>query len=160
MKEMEDRWMWLGSKGGIFSVSSLKSRIYEASSGVTKYVFHWSKLVPIKVEVAIVTHVKGNGLVWYKIPPIFAFDVRDMFSIYKSLPVGAFKKEVIHPIIPAGCWCLWQARNQSVFKDNRPSVCGLVEEVKRVSYMLINNQVKNVYWSWDEWKIFRMESDM
>ncbi|KAD3642016.1 hypothetical protein E3N88_31240 [Mikania micrantha] len=205
MEDMEDRWLWLGSKDGIFSVSSLKSRLYEAKAEVLVYNFHWSKLVPIKVNAfawraamkriptkdalerrqvpvsntscplcgdeeesadhlligfRVSSEVWSIISLWCKIPPIFAFHVRDLFSIYKTIPGGAFKKEVIHAIILVGCWCLWQTRNQSVFQNKRPSLCGLVEEIRRVSYMWTNNRAKNMHWSWEGWRNFRMAAGL
>ncbi|KAL8256630.1 hypothetical protein R6Q59_031697 [Mikania micrantha] len=63
-----------------------------------------------------------------KIPPIYAFEVRDLLTIYRFLPVGDFLR--------------------------RPLMSTLVEDVKRLSFLWIQNRATKESFTWNDWRSF------
>ncbi|XP_076900310.1 uncharacterized protein LOC143554448 [Bidens hawaiensis] len=72
---------------------------------------------------------------WCKIPPIFAFVVRDLLIIHKTAPLCNKKKKVLQGIIMTTCWCIWKARNQTIFENKESSVDKVIEEVKSLAFL-------------------------
>lgn len=71
---------------------------------------------------------------WCKIPQIFAFTVRDLLLIHDSASSSQTTKQLIQAVILNGIWSLWKMRNAVVFRNARPSISFLLEEVKTSSY--------------------------
>ncbi|XP_076941741.1 uncharacterized protein LOC143611423 [Bidens hawaiensis] len=56
---------------------------------------------------------------WCKVPPIYAFSVRDPLELHKSIKLGDVEKDAFHGIIVIACWSIWKARNNKVSKGIR-----------------------------------------
>ncbi|KAD4179295.1 hypothetical protein E3N88_27886 [Mikania micrantha] len=93
---------------------------------------------------------------WCKIPPIYAFEIKDLLQLSNSLNEDRSKKDLLHAVIICGLWCIWKTRNEIVFKGTSPSVGGIVEEVKRMGFLWIKNRAKLHSLDWNRWKCFNV----
>ncbi|KAL8218826.1 hypothetical protein R6Q57_022199 [Mikania cordata] len=60
-------------------------------------------------------------------------------------------KETIQVIILTGLWCIWNGRNEAVFKGRRTSVHDLLEETKSLSYFWINSRTGGNFTTREDW---------
>ncbi|KAL8268268.1 hypothetical protein R6Q59_002066 [Mikania micrantha] len=80
---------------------------------------------------------------WCKLnKPIFAFSVHDLLQLHHFYNPSVHKNEALHVVILTAFWCLWKARNEALFKGRRCYFCGLLEEIKALSYFWINNHAR------------------
>ncbi|KAL8217860.1 hypothetical protein R6Q57_021233 [Mikania cordata] len=86
------------------------------------------------IECYMATSLCQLTSLWCKIPPIYAFEVSDLLCLHKTLPVDEAKKELIHAIIIVVFWCIWNMRNEVVFKKVNPSIHKMMKETKRTGY--------------------------
>ena len=91
---------------------------------------------------------------WCKISPLYAFDMKDFFSMYKNLVSDKKKKVVIKAIIRVGCWCIWRERNEAIFRNRRPSMARIIKDIKSLSYLWCINRSKNLSMEWLDWCSF------
>ncbi|XP_035836083.1 uncharacterized protein LOC110888901 [Helianthus annuus] len=52
---------------------------------------------------------------WCRLPPIFAFSVKDLLMIHSSGGLKSGEGVALHGIMITACWCLWLARNKALF---------------------------------------------
>ncbi|XP_076927472.1 uncharacterized protein LOC143591034 [Bidens hawaiensis] len=53
---------------------------------------------------------------WCKVPPIFAFSIRDLLELYRFSCLPTRKAKVFHAVCLATMWCIWKARNSLLFE--------------------------------------------
>ncbi|XP_022024813.1 uncharacterized protein LOC110925150 [Helianthus annuus] len=54
---------------------------------------------------------------WCRLPPIFAFDVRDLLCLFKDAAGGKQGKRIVQGIVIVALWCIWLARNEKSFNQ-------------------------------------------
>ncbi|KAL8217461.1 hypothetical protein R6Q57_020834, partial [Mikania cordata] len=91
----------------------------------------------------------------HDIPPIFAFQIKDLLEIATIHKGDNTKKHLIHAVIIIGVWCIWKTRNEVIFNGSTPSIGRIVEEVKSMGFLWIKNRSKYHALDWDRWKCFQ-----
>ncbi|KAF5800069.1 putative reverse transcriptase zinc-binding domain-containing protein [Helianthus annuus] len=80
---------------------------------------------------------------WCRISPIFAFYIRDLTSVHEHSGLHRVAKEALHGIILTGCWCIWKARNERRFNNNRKAILDIFQDIKGLSFIWYRNRSKN-----------------
>ena len=88
---------------------------------------------------------------WCRIPPIFAFGIKDLLQVYKTFPGCKMKKKIVHGIVVVSMWAIWKARNETVFNGKEPSVERIVSTVKSMSFLWVKNRTKCNRIVWKDW---------
>ncbi|XP_021985842.1 uncharacterized protein LOC110882050 [Helianthus annuus] len=91
---------------------------------------------------------------WCKIPSIYAFSIKDLFSFHKNLRVSDKKNEAVQGIIMIACWSLWRARNNAKFSNISVRIENVVSEIKAMGFLWFFNRFKNAGIEWREWCSF------
>ncbi|KAJ0948845.1 hypothetical protein HanRHA438_Chr01g0032231 [Helianthus annuus] len=91
---------------------------------------------------------------WCGIPPIYAFTVRDLLDLYKSVSLSSVKKEVLHGVIIIACWRKWKARNEMIFASKKMNVVKIFVEVKALGFLWFFNRYKKKCIDWKDWCSF------
>ncbi|XP_022024548.1 uncharacterized protein LOC110924877 [Helianthus annuus] len=79
---------------------------------------------------------------WCRIPPIFAFSIKDLLEIHKTGNLKGGEREALHGIITVACWCLWLARNKVKFSASEIKVDSVFSDVKSLGYLWFKNRYK------------------
>ncbi|KAJ0837013.1 putative reverse transcriptase zinc-binding domain-containing protein [Helianthus annuus] len=88
---------------------------------------------------------------WCRVPPIFAFSVRDLLVLHKSGPLKAKERLVFQGIIRVACWCLWLARNNARFLGKEVKVEAIFSEVRFLGFLWFKHRIRNNPISWSDW---------
>uniref|UniRef100_A0A251VRU4 Putative RNA-directed DNA polymerase, eukaryota, Reverse transcriptase zinc-binding domain protein n=1 Tax=Helianthus annuus TaxID=4232 RepID=A0A251VRU4_HELAN len=88
---------------------------------------------------------------WCRIPPIFAFSVRDLLDLHQSNHVKTAAKSVVQGIIYSAIWCLWSARNKAIFSGIEAKVENIFCELKSLRYLWFKYRSRNNHISWSDW---------
>ncbi|XP_035832066.1 uncharacterized protein LOC118481071 [Helianthus annuus] len=91
---------------------------------------------------------------WCKIPGIFAFSVKDLFTIFRDLRVSEKKRDAVQGIVMITCWCIWRARNKARFSDSTFKIENIVSEVKALGFLWFSRRSKYKDLVWDDWCSF------
>ncbi|KAL8223288.1 hypothetical protein R6Q57_020687 [Mikania cordata] len=78
---------------------------------------------------------------WCKVPPIFAFEIKDLLELSSTTLAKEEHKEL---------------RNEAVFNGTRPSLYRLVEDVKRTGFLWYKTRTEKASFGCDEWRFFHM----
>ncbi|KAJ0443822.1 putative reverse transcriptase zinc-binding domain-containing protein [Helianthus annuus] len=54
---------------------------------------------------------------WLNLAPVMCFSVRDILDLQKYTNLRKREAEVVRCIFITTCWCIWNARNEKVFKN-------------------------------------------
>ncbi|PWA93854.1 reverse transcriptase zinc-binding domain-containing protein [Artemisia annua] len=93
---------------------------------------------------------------WCGIPPIFAFDARDLVDIFNSCGCPPAYKEAIQGIIIITCWRLWKARNELVFKGKEVKISEIISDVKSIGFLWYKHRKKENNCTWVSWCKFNL----
>ncbi|XP_022014652.1 uncharacterized protein LOC110914146 [Helianthus annuus] len=99
--------------------------------------------VAIRVWVAVIS--------WSNIPPIFAFEYKDLMDIQNSIQVGKKAKKIILGLVIISGWCVWKGRNELVFNQIKRSSQDIMVEIKSRGYGWVKSRSSGKYISWKEW---------
>ncbi|KAJ0725473.1 putative reverse transcriptase zinc-binding domain-containing protein [Helianthus annuus] len=88
---------------------------------------------------------------WCKLPPIFAFEVRDLLSIYKTTSGGKQGKKIIQGIVMVTLWYIWLAQNGKIFNQKRTSAVEVVNKIKSSSFFWFKHRFGCKSVDWVEW---------
>ena len=91
---------------------------------------------------------------WCRLDPIYAFEVKDLLEVYKSVQGCKKKKNIVHGIMVVTMWSLWNARNDMVFNGTRPNVEKIVARVKSLTYLWVKSRYKCYTIVWKDWYRF------
>ncbi|KAI7743747.1 hypothetical protein M8C21_007761 [Ambrosia artemisiifolia] len=70
---------------------------------------------------------------WLGIPPIFAFELRDLLEVYKTVGGDKLKRKLVQGIVMVTLWALWYARNDLVFNGKKPLGPDIIARIKSLS---------------------------
>ncbi|KAJ0683034.1 putative reverse transcriptase zinc-binding domain-containing protein [Helianthus annuus] len=88
---------------------------------------------------------------WCRIPPIFAFSLRDLLEVHKGRHIRPGLRLIVHGIIIVSCWCLWIARNKAVFSSIEAKVDDVFSEVKSLGFLWFRNRARTNHILWLDW---------
>ncbi|KAJ0935303.1 putative reverse transcriptase zinc-binding domain-containing protein [Helianthus annuus] len=93
---------------------------------------------------------------WCKIGPIYAFSIEDLTSIHVHAGLERSAREALKGIIIVGCWCIWSARNDKRFNNNRKNILDIFQEIKVLGFHWYRNRSKNRGILWSDWCSFNL----
>ncbi|MFS7936065.1 hypothetical protein Hanom_Chr05g00411031 [Helianthus anomalus] len=70
---------------------------------------------------------------WCKLPPIYAFQVRDLLDLHLYIDGSAKSKKVIQAICHMVFWCIWRCQNEVVLNQGQTSMQKIMGDVKGLS---------------------------
>ncbi|XP_076898944.1 uncharacterized protein LOC143552673 [Bidens hawaiensis] len=88
---------------------------------------------------------------WYGLPPLYAFEVRDLLSLTKGLKLQKHETRTVHGIVITTLWCIWIARNEMVFQRKKVKVVDVIAKIKASSFFWIRNRSKFKCIEWKDW---------
>ncbi|XP_035834340.1 uncharacterized protein LOC110885736 [Helianthus annuus] len=93
---------------------------------------------------------------WCKLPPIYAFQVRDLLDLHLYVDGSAKTKKVIQAICHMVFWCIWRCQNEAVLNQGQISMQEIMGDVKGLSFLLIKAHPKQLNLDWDIWGSFNV----
>ncbi|XP_022042128.1 uncharacterized protein LOC110944789 [Helianthus annuus] len=97
-----------------------------------------------------------NIAICCKIPPIIAFDLKDILGMHDFCPGSRKKKKALNAIFLVTVWSIWKARNEVLFRSTQPSVSKVLEEVKALAFLWVKNRSKEASMTWENWSSFNI----
>ncbi|KAF5760003.1 putative reverse transcriptase zinc-binding domain-containing protein [Helianthus annuus] len=94
---------------------------------------------------------------WCRIPPIFAFGIKDLLTLHASSSGSRSKRKVIHAVILVAFWSIWKSRNDAIFRQVVPNVTRSIDEIKSLAYLWVKNRSKVVALTWEDWNRFNLD---
>ncbi|XP_022031165.1 uncharacterized protein LOC110932116 [Helianthus annuus] len=88
---------------------------------------------------------------WCRMPPIFAFSVRDLLDVHKTGSHKAEAKKRIQGIIRVACWSIWLARNNAIFSGKEVKVEEIFSDVRSLGFLWYKHRIRNNPISWSDW---------
>ncbi|KAJ0586264.1 putative reverse transcriptase zinc-binding domain-containing protein [Helianthus annuus] len=150
-------FMWRAEKKRIPTIDALRQRNVPVEDGSCKLCGDIEETVDHLLNSCQFAAQVWQGVsTWCRIPPIFAFEVRDLCMVHKNLNLVAGKKKVINGVVLTACWCIWKERNEVVFADKKASVAKVLEEIKSLAYLWIKNRSPFTDLSWKDWVGFNL----
>nr|XP_043620101.1 uncharacterized protein LOC122591943 [Erigeron canadensis] len=58
---------------------------------------------------------------WCKVRQLIIFSVKDLIKIHLHLGLGKKESRVFKCIVSVACWCIWKARNETIFEKRKLS---------------------------------------
>ncbi|KAJ0442138.1 putative reverse transcriptase zinc-binding domain-containing protein [Helianthus annuus] len=92
-----------------------------------------------------------NITLWCKIPPIIAFDVKDLLDLHSLGSASRKKRKAIHAIVLVTFWGIWKSRNEVIFRQGSPSIVKVLEEIKAMAFLWVKNRSKEAQLTWEDW---------
>lgn len=85
---------------------------------------------------------------WFKIQLLFAFSIKDLLNMHKTLNVPAKKQNLFQVTILTACQCIWKARNDKVFEDSDINLGILFQDIKSQGFKQVKNRSirRNLVW--------------
>ncbi|XP_076948891.1 G-type lectin S-receptor-like serine/threonine-protein kinase At1g67520 [Bidens hawaiensis] len=74
---------------------------------------------------------------WCKVPPIFAFSVKDLLELHRFTHLPKRKAKAFYSVCLTTLWCLWRARSALIFEGKVANLCNVVGEIKALSFLWI-----------------------
>ncbi|KAJ0801972.1 putative reverse transcriptase zinc-binding domain-containing protein [Helianthus annuus] len=93
---------------------------------------------------------------WCKISPIFVFSIKDLTSIHEYTGLEKKARVSLQGIILVGCWCIWSARNDRRFNNNRKGIIDIFHDIKVLGFHWYRNRSNNRSISWSDWCSFNI----
>ncbi|KAJ0490856.1 putative RNA-directed DNA polymerase [Helianthus annuus] len=97
-----------------------------------------------------------NIALWCSIPPIIAFDLKDMLTLHEVCTVSGKKKKVLHAVILVAIWSIWKSRNEAVFQQKSPNMTKTLDEIKAMAYLWVKNRSRSMTLTWEDWSKFKI----
>ncbi|KAJ0558404.1 putative reverse transcriptase zinc-binding domain-containing protein [Helianthus annuus] len=91
---------------------------------------------------------------WCKIPPIVAFDFKDLLDLHDFSSGPQKRKKTMQAIFHIVIWCIWKTRNEVIFRNSQPNVIKVLEEVKSLGYLWVKNRSRETSITWEGWSRF------
>ncbi|KAJ0716027.1 putative reverse transcriptase zinc-binding domain-containing protein [Helianthus annuus] len=153
---------WVPSKCNLLAWKAEMNRIPTADALRRRGIIVGDGLCPLcKTEAESADHIFTAYFVaailwqkvsrWCRIPPIFAFSVRDLLELHQSNHVKTAVKSVVQGIIYSALWCLWSARNKAIFSGVEVKVENIFCELKSLGFLWFKHRSRNNHISWSDW---------
>ncbi|XP_021995963.1 uncharacterized protein LOC110893153 [Helianthus annuus] len=97
-----------------------------------------------------------NIALWCSIPPIIAFDLKDMLTLHEVCTVFGKKRKVLHAVILVAIWSIWKSRNEAVFQQKSPNMTKTLDEIKAMAYLWVKNRSRSMTLTWEDWSKFKI----
>ncbi|MFS7955598.1 hypothetical protein Hanom_Chr07g00644501 [Helianthus anomalus] len=94
-----------------------------------------------------------NIALWCRIPPIVAFDFKDLMNLYDFSPGSRNRKKAMHAVVLT-TMCIWKTRNEVLFHNDRPNAFKVLEQVKALGFMRVKSRAKESVLTWKDWSSF------
>ncbi|XP_022031509.1 uncharacterized protein LOC110932487 [Helianthus annuus] len=93
---------------------------------------------------------------WLKIPPIFAFGLKDILELHNFVGVSLKSKKAVYAVCLSVMWCVWKARNELIFNQTGWSLEKVVGDIKALSFLWVKARSKHPGLDWKIWSGFNM----
>ncbi|XP_022008117.1 uncharacterized protein LOC110907443 [Helianthus annuus] len=93
---------------------------------------------------------------WCTIPPIIAFDIKDLLTLHEISSGPSRKKKVLYAVIFVTFWSIWKTRNEIVFEQKVPNMTKTLDEVKAMAYLWVKNWSKLATLTWEDCSRFKV----
>ncbi|XP_022032949.1 uncharacterized protein LOC110934063 [Helianthus annuus] len=136
-------FVWRAGLGRIPTVDELQKRGMDVGEGfcpLCRSEEETASHLFTSCYIAAVLWQKISG--WCRIPPIYAFSVKDLLEFHKYCSLGTEAKDALHGIMFTACWCLWLMRNKAIFSAAVVKVDSIFSEVKSLGYLWYKNRAK------------------
>ncbi|XP_022023779.1 uncharacterized protein LOC110924045 [Helianthus annuus] len=134
---------------GLATRVNLRRRIVDITTVMCSFCDEYEKSVDhLFTACSVAIRVWAAVSAWCNIPPIFAFEFKDLLDIHNSLQMGKKAKKLILGLVIISCWCIWKCRNELVFKQSRRSLQDILAEIKSRGFGWVKNRssCKNISW--------------
>ncbi|KAJ0937689.1 putative reverse transcriptase zinc-binding domain-containing protein [Helianthus annuus] len=88
---------------------------------------------------------------WCRIPPVVAFEVRDLLDLHSGALNGRKKKKALHAVVLVTFWSLWKMRNEVVFRQASPCTTKILDEIKAMAFLWVKHRSRMVELTWEKW---------
>ncbi|KAJ0455641.1 putative reverse transcriptase zinc-binding domain-containing protein [Helianthus annuus] len=88
---------------------------------------------------------------WVRLPPLFAFEFKDVTEFHLSRNLDKEKRKVIKGLVMVGCWCIWKARSEKSFSNGRGRFEDIVGDLKSFGFLWLRNRSIHKGLNWVEW---------
>ncbi|XP_022020167.1 uncharacterized protein LOC110920252 [Helianthus annuus] len=85
-----------------------------------------------------------NVATWCTIPPIIAFEIKDLLTLHEICSGSAKKIKALYAVILVTLWNIWKSRNEAVFQQKIPNTTKILDEIKALAYLWVKNRSKLV----------------
>ncbi|XP_021984710.1 uncharacterized protein LOC110880495 [Helianthus annuus] len=95
-----------------------------------------------------------NIAIWCKMPPILAFDFKDLLELHGFSSGLRKRKKATHALVLIVGWCIWKTRNETMYNNGILNVLKVLEEVKSLGFLWVKNRSKEAFLTWEDWSRF------
>ncbi|PWA84480.1 hypothetical protein CTI12_AA159180 [Artemisia annua] len=89
--------------------------------------------------------------VWLGITPTGTNSIGDLLLWIDNSNLVGKKKKVIEAVCLISCCSIWRFRNDKIFKNESTWKDGIVDSIKKLSFLWICNRSKKLVSSWTNW---------
>ncbi|MFS7933610.1 hypothetical protein Hanom_Chr04g00381871 [Helianthus anomalus] len=75
------------------------------------------------------TTVRQLVSLWFKVPPIFAFQLSDLMELQKGYNGSKKQKKIFDRVVQTVFWSVWKARNAAIFEGKPAVMASVIEEI-------------------------------
>ncbi|XP_022031149.1 uncharacterized protein LOC110932099 [Helianthus annuus] len=87
---------------------------------------------------------------WCMIPPIIAFDIKDLLTLHEISSGSSRKKKALCVVMLVTFWSIWKTRNEVVFEQTVPNTTKILDEIKAMTYLWVKNRSKMATLTWED----------
>ncbi|KAJ0733174.1 putative reverse transcriptase zinc-binding domain-containing protein [Helianthus annuus] len=107
---------WTGNLDRLATRVNLRKRNVDLASMLCPFCDEYDETVEhLFTACSIAIRVWVEFSTWCNIPPIFAFDFKNLMEIHKSNQGDKNMKKILRGLVIISCWCIWKARKELVF---------------------------------------------
>ncbi|XP_021985101.1 uncharacterized protein LOC110881020 [Helianthus annuus] len=122
---------WRGNLDRLATRVNLRRRNVEITSVMCPFCNEYEEpLDHLFTSCLMAIRVRATFSDWCNIPPIFAFEFKDLMDIHNSNQERKKVKKILRGLVIITCWCIWNARNELVFNQCRRSSQEILIDIK------------------------------
>ncbi|KAJ0866471.1 hypothetical protein HanRHA438_Chr12g0552141 [Helianthus annuus] len=87
---------------------------------------------------------------------LLCFRVKRYLELHTVVGLSPKFKKAVHAMCLSAIWCIWKARNECVFKQNRWSMEKIMDDVKTLSLLWVKGSSKHAGLNWEIWRGFNL----
>ncbi|XP_021986259.1 uncharacterized protein LOC110882582 [Helianthus annuus] len=143
---------WRGNLDRLATRDNLRRRNVDITSVMCHFCDEYEETVDhLLTACSVAIRVWETVSAWCNIPPIFAFEFKDLMDSHNSIQVGKKAKKIILWLAIISCWYIWKGRNELVFNQMRRSPQEIMVEIKLRGFGWVKNRPSCKYISWKDW---------